>query len=71
VFIFGAQGCAKRVRRARRFRIVGELHELHELHKGDSGFSFVRSRENPCDVSAAFGLFIAPAQFAFRFHRSK
>jgi len=34
-------------------------------------FSFVRSRKNPRDVSAAFGLFIAPAQFAFRLHYGK
>jgi hypothetical protein len=36
-----------------------------------AGFSFRYSRKNPRDVSAAFRLFIASAQFAFRFHRSK
>ena len=44
---------------------------LHELHAGRSPLSRLRPRENPRDVSAAFGLGILSAKHSFGFQVGK
>src|SRR5215472_2135059 len=69
--ISGVYGCATRAGRARRPRFTASCTSYTSCTRVSGQFSFCRSRENPRYVPAAFRLFIAPDQFAIRFHRSK
>jgi hypothetical protein len=69
---FAALGaCATRARRVRRFTVVASCTSYTSYTGQMAGFSFRYFRKNPRDVSAAVGLFIAPAQFACCFHFGK